>query len=258
VINDQRKRELADTGYTVLPGYMGSDLLNDMRARVDELFVEEGASAGSEFKTEENARRLANLVDKGEVFRQAIARREMLNLVESVLGPGFKLSSLNVRSANPNSASVQPFHVDMGLLPDANGYAVCNCVWMLDDFTVENGALRVIPGSHNWGKKPQDELKDAYAPHPQELLVTGRAGTVVIMNAHAWHGGTANKTDKERRALHSFFCRNDIPQQQYQKKLLSPETQSALDPYLRKILALDDLRNDQLSSAGSGQSGFMK
>jgi len=255
---EQHKRELAEAGFTVLEDYMGADLLKNPRARVDRLLEEEGAAAGSEFKTEENARRLANLVDKGEVFREAIARPEMLALVESVLGEGFKLSSLNMRSANPHSASVQPFHIDMGLLPDQKGYAVCNCVWMLDDFTLENGALRVIPGSHKWGKKPQDEMADPYASHPKELLVTGRAGTVVVMNAHAWHGGTANRTDKERRALHSFFCRHDIPQQQYQKRLLRPETQSALGGRLRKILAIDDPVNDELSSVGSGQSGFMK
>src|SRR5580700_5244117 len=255
---DHHSRELAETGYTVLENYMGPTLLESMQARVDQLLAEEGSAAGSEFKTEENARRLANLVDKGEVFREAIARREMLELVESVLGDNFKLSSLNMRSANPHSSSVQPFHIDMGLLPDSKGYAVCNCVWMLDDFTEENGALRVIPGSHNWGKKPQNELADPYAPHPEQLLVTGRAGTVVVMNAHAWHGGTANRTDKERRALHSFFCRHDIPQQQYQKKLLRPETQAVLSDSLRKILAIDDPLNDQLSAIGSGQSGFMK
>jgi hypothetical protein len=255
---DDHKRELTENGFTVLENYMGPALLDAMSARVDQLLAEEGASAGSEFKTEENARRLANLVDKGEVFRDAIVHPEMLALVESVLGDGFKLSSLNMRSANPQSSSVQPFHIDMGLLPDDKGYAVCNCVWMLDDFTLENGALRVIPGSHNWRKKPQDELADPYASHPKELLVTGRAGTVVVMNAHAWHGGTANRTDKDRRALHSFFCRHDIPQQQYQKKLLRPETQSVLSENLRKILAIDDPVNDELSSAGSGQSGFMK
>jgi ectoine hydroxylase-related dioxygenase (phytanoyl-CoA dioxygenase family) len=256
--DDRHKRELAETGFAVLEDYMGERMLAEMRACVDQLLTEEGAAAGSEFKTEENARRLANLVDKGEVFRRAISRPEMLELVESVLGENFKLSSLNMRSANPRSASVQPFHVDMGLLPDEKGYAVCNCVWMLDDFTLENGALRVIPGSHKWGKRPQDEMADPYASHPRELLVTGRAGTVVVMNAHAWHGGTANRTDRERRALHSFFCRHDIPQQQYQKKLLRAETLSALDGKLRQILAIDDPLNDELSSAGSGQSGFMR
>src|SRR5580704_1123334 len=255
---DHHKRELAETGFTVLENYMGEALLENMRARVDHLFAEEGAAAGAEFKTEENARRLANLVDKGQVFREAIARPEMLALVESVLGEDFKLSSLNMRSANPHSSSVQPLHIDMGRLPDEKGYAVCNCVWMLDDFTLENGALRVIPGSHKWGKKPQDELTDPYGSHPLELLVTGRAGTVVAMNAHAWHGGTANQTDQERRALHSFFCRHDVPQQQYQKKLLRPETQAVLTGKLRKILAIDDPFNDELSAVGSGQSGFMK
>jgi ectoine hydroxylase-related dioxygenase (phytanoyl-CoA dioxygenase family) len=255
---EHHRRELAETGFTVLENYMGPAMLATMRARVEELLAQEGASAGSEFKTEDGARRLANLVDKGEVFQEAIARPEMLALVESVLGDGFKLSSLNMRSANPQSSSVQPLHIDMGLLPDQKGYAVCNCVWLLDDFTEQNGALRVVPGSHNWHKKPQDELSDPYAHHPQELLVTGKAGTVVVMNAHTWHGGTANRTDKERRALHSFFCRHDIPQQQYQKKLLRPETQSALSEDLRKILAIDDPLNDELSSVGSGQSGFMK
>src|SRR3984957_13052715 len=142
------KTELAETGFTVLENYMGAELLANLQARVEELLAEEGASAGSEFKTEDNARRLANLVDKGEVFREAISRPEMLALVESVLGDGFKLSSLNMRSASPQSPSVQPLHIDMGLLPDQTGYAVCNCVWMLDDFTEQNGALRVVPGSH--------------------------------------------------------------------------------------------------------------
>ena len=69
---EHHKRELAETGFTTLENYMGPAMLESMRARVDQLLAEEGASAGSEFKTEENAQRLANLVDKGEVFREAI------------------------------------------------------------------------------------------------------------------------------------------------------------------------------------------
>ena len=44
------------------------------------------------------------------------------------------------------------------------------------------------------------------------------AVTVVVMNAHLWHGGTANRTSAHRRALHAFYTRWDKPQQQYQKK----------------------------------------
>ncbi|MBV8819116.1 MAG: phytanoyl-CoA dioxygenase family protein, partial [Acidobacteriaceae bacterium] len=179
-------------------------------------------------------------------------------LVEQVLGPEFKLSSLNVRSANPHSTDSQPLHCDMGALPDERGNQVCNTVWMLDDFTETNGALRIVPGSHKWGQLPQQVLSDPVAMHPQEMLVTGKAGTVVVMNAHMWHGGTANRTDAQRRAMHGFFCRRDLPQQQYQKRLLRSETQEALGPELRKLLALDDRLNDELSSVGSNRSGFMK
>ena len=49
------------------------------------------------------------------------------------------------------------------------------------------------------------------------------AGDVVVMNAHMWHGGTANRTGHPRRAMHVYYTRWDQPQQQYQKRLLSAE-----------------------------------
>ena len=55
---ERQKRELAETGFTVLENYMGVSMLEAMRARVDQLLAQEGAAAGSEFKTEEGARRL--------------------------------------------------------------------------------------------------------------------------------------------------------------------------------------------------------
>jgi ectoine hydroxylase-related dioxygenase (phytanoyl-CoA dioxygenase family) len=105
---------------------------------------------------------------------------------------------------------------------------------------------------------PQKVLADPSAPHPQEILVLAPAGSVVVMNTHAWHGGTANRTGRPRRALHSFYCRYDQPQQQYQRRFLRPETQSSLSPEVRQLLALDDLLNDELCAHSTGMSGFMK
>ncbi|HUS05228.1 MAG TPA: phytanoyl-CoA dioxygenase family protein [Bryobacteraceae bacterium] len=251
-------RQLEEAGYIILENFMSPGLLSALRTRVDELFEQEGEDAGAEFRQEPNTRRLANLVDKGAAFQQIIVMPEILAAVTEVLGPDFKLSSLNARSANPHSNSGQPLHADMGLIADEKGYSVCNTVWILDDFTPENGALRVIPGSHRLGKLPQDVLADLAAPHPEEVLITGRAGTVVVMNAHAWHGGTANRTAAHRRALHAFYCRADKPQQQYQKALLRVETQARLSPALRKVLALDDPLNDEISSKTTRQSGFLR
>ncbi len=252
------KRQLDDKGYLVLDGLMGRELLNGLRARVEELFQQEGDRAGSEFKQEPNARRLANLVNKGEIFEQAIQLPQVIEGMAHVLGPDFKLSSLNVRAAGPFCDCSQPLHADSGAIADEHGYWVANSVWMLDDFTTENGAIRMVPGSHKWRRLPQDALADPLAPHPEEVLLTGRAGTVVVMNAHLWHGATANRTGGARRAMHAFYTRRDKPQQQYQKKLLSSEVQAHLAPSLRKLLALDDPLNDELSSRYSGASGFLK
>jgi ectoine hydroxylase-related dioxygenase (phytanoyl-CoA dioxygenase family) len=91
-----------------------------------------------------------------------------------VLGPAIKLSSLNARSADPNTDIGQPLHVDMGAIADERGYWVCNTVWMLDDFTLDNGPTRMVPGSHTWKQRPQDVLADPFAPHPDEVLLTGK------------------------------------------------------------------------------------
>ena len=232
--------------------------LASSRTRILEILAEEGDRAGHEFKTEENAHRLANLVDKGDVFHRAIVLPELLAGVRQVLGPDIKLSSLNARSADPHSDAGQPLHVDMGALPDEQGFWVCNTVWMLDDFTADNGATRMIPGSHRWGTRPQDVLADPMAPHPGEVLLTGKAGSVAVMNAHMWHGGTANRTASPRLAMHAFYCRRDKPQQQYQKALVRPEVQARLTADVRHILALDDPHNDAVSSNVTVRSGFMK
>src|SRR5579872_91624 len=126
--SDSDKRQLDEEGYLVLPDLMGPDLLEEVRQRVEELFAEEGTAAGAEFKQEPGARRLANLVDKGEVYERVMLTPDVLAAMAQVLGPRFKLSSLNVRSANPYADCAQPLHADSGAMADEHGYWVCNSV----------------------------------------------------------------------------------------------------------------------------------
>jgi hypothetical protein len=257
-LTDLQRRHLDEQGFVLLPGFIDDAFLQELREAIHGLFDHEGDRAGSEFRQEANAHRLANLVDKGEAFRRAIVLPDLLDGVRQVLGPDIKLSSLNARSADPGSDAGQPLHVDMGAIPDERGYWVCNTVWLLDDFTPDNGATRMIPGSHTWGTRPQDVLAKPMAPHPDEVLLTGTAGSVAVMNAHLWHGGTANRSSRPRLAMHAFYCRRDKPQQQYQKQLLRPDVQQALTPALRDLLAIDDPLNDEVTSNAQVRSGFLK
>ena len=250
--------QLREQGFVLLPGFASTTLVAQLQRRIADLFATEGGAAGAEFKQEVGARRLANVVNKGEIFLQLLADPLILGLVRDVLGADMKLSSLNVRVAEPQNQKTQPLHCDMGAVPDEQGYWVCNVVWMLDAFTADNGALRVVPGSHRKGKLPQQEVADLTAPHPDEYLITGPVGSVVVLNAHLWHSGLANRTDQPRTAVHAFYCRGDKPQQQYQKRLLDPAVQALLSGPLRRLLALDDPRNDALSEQLSPRSGFLE
>src|SRR5262245_4986522 len=141
-LTEAERRNLDETGYLPIPEFMERSLLDALRQLVEEIFAAEGEQAGAEFKQETQSRRLANLVNKGEVFERITALPRLLKYIRHVLGPEIKLSSLNARSANPRQSWVQPLHADMGALPDERGYWVCNTVWLLDDFTPENGAIR--------------------------------------------------------------------------------------------------------------------
>src|SRR5947207_2529106 len=111
---DNEKRHLDEAGFLVLEGFIGDALRTGLHDRIERLFEEEGANAGSEFKQEPGCRRLANLADKGDIFHRALLTPQVLAYVAHVLGPEFKLSSLNARSVNPRCDITQPLHADMG------------------------------------------------------------------------------------------------------------------------------------------------
>ncbi len=258
MISAVHQKQLDEDGYVILRDFMSPERLQALRDECEKVYAEQGELAGTEFRQEPQTRRLANVVNCGKIFEELISEPDILELVQHVISEQFKFSSLNFRSSNPSSTWTQPLHCDNGAVVDEQGFWICNVIWLLDDFTLENGATRMVPGSQLIGKLPQDVIEDINAPHPDEILLVEKAGTVVVMNTHMWHGATANRSDKDRRALHSLYCRRDKPQQQYQKRLLSAEVQQNLSPALRELLALDDVLNDEVSSRNTNASGFLK
>lgn len=243
----QEEKELLDqNGYLNLGRILSDDQLTAIRNKIKELLEKEGENAGSELMDsphirhpkENGADRLADLVNKGAEFDVFYTHPKILAAISHVLGQNFKLSSLNYRSAKPG-AGLQKLHVDWHEPVAVNDFKVCNSIWLLDDFSRENGATRVIPGTHLQALLPQEALKDPMAPHPEEVIIEAPAGSVVIFNSHTWHGGTNNHTPHPRRAIHSYFCRKDQPQQIDQKRYIKTETLERLPKGAAEILGLD-------------------
>lgn len=154
-LDAQALQHLAEFGFVILRGVMDDAWLQEVRAASENLLAAEGKAAGTEFRLEPGSDRLANLVDKGACFQRLITHPVLLQAAEFVLGPDWKLSSLNYRAALPGEQGRQPLHCDMGLVAEGNGYSVFNSIWMLDDFTLDNGPTRFVPGSHRSGRLPQ-------------------------------------------------------------------------------------------------------
>ncbi len=234
-LSDEEIQQLDERGYLPLPAAITPDELGAIRDRVQELMTEEGEDAGGEVGQEKGAVRLANLVDKDPLFETCFTHPRVLAAMNHVLKGDFKLSSLNGRASLPGEG-LQALHVDWDGGVEPNGYQVCNSIWLLVDFTEENGATRIVPGSHKSGQNPKDAMDDPWAPHPEEIQLTAPAGTVVIFNSHLWHGGTVNHTDSPRYALHSYFTRRQNAPQTDHKALISEATLTRLSPEARFIL----------------------
>ena len=236
-LNAGEIKQLDDKGFLPLPNLLSTGQVTATRQRITEITAVEGEGAGKEFRQEAGSERLSNLIDKDPIFDICFTHPRVLAAMNHVLNSDFKLSSLNSRASLPGQG-LQALHADWGGGVEPGDFQVCNSIWLLVDFTPENGATRIVPGSHNSGKHPNNALDDPRAPHPDEILLTAPAGTVVIFNSHLWHGGTVNRSNSPRFALHSYFTRRHHPQQLNQKEWISETTLARLSPAQRFILDL--------------------
>ena len=232
------KEQLDTEGFLALPGILSSAQIAQITARLDALLSAEGARAGIEAHQEAGTERLSDLVNKGTEFDVFTTPPRVLAGLAYVLQNDLKLSFLNARFALPGEG-LQSLHADWGRLETPGDWQVCNSIWLLDDFTPDNGATRVVAKSYHQGSTlPSDEMADPAAPHPDEQKLIAPAGTVVIFNSHTWHGGTLNKTSARRRAIHSYWTRRSQPQQTEQQACLRPETQARFSAAHRFLLGV--------------------
>lgn len=241
-LTQDEKAFLSEKGYLSLGPVMTPAQVVTFSSRLKALWEMEGEKSGVEVHQEEGALRLSDLINKDPIFDFCYTHPRLLAAIRHVLTSDFKVHSLNSRATLPGEGQ-QGLHMDWG--PQKPGdldrlrnghYSVANSIWLLDDFTETNGATRLVPCSHTWAQAPQDGMDDPKESHPDEVLVKGKAGEVVVFNGHTWHGGTLNRTDRFRRAMHMAFVRRDLPQQTDQKAYLRPTTDARLSKEMRILL----------------------
>jgi len=149
---------------------------------------------------DDQSQRVWNLLNKEPELIPLIEHPVVLPMVRHVLGHDCNLHDFQSTSIGPKTGG-GAWHVDAPLgqiaepLPDFP--LTLQNVWMLDDFTPDNGATRVMPRSHKLRKSPPW----GSGPLEGEVTLTAPAGSVAIWLSNTWHRSGPNDTEGQRRAI---------------------------------------------------------
>ena len=181
------------------------------------------------------SQRIWNLPAKTASAPALVEQPTVLKLVRRILGADCVLSDCSATSIGPHTSG-GAWHVDvpLGQLPEPlpDFPLTTQNVWMLDDFTEDNGATRVVPGSHLSRRKPQWSEGGLEG----EIALTAPAGSLAIWLSNTWHHSGANRTDSPRRAVLCYYCRSWIKPFNDFRNSIPTDLASGFSPELRYLL----------------------
>jgi ectoine hydroxylase-related dioxygenase (phytanoyl-CoA dioxygenase family) len=182
--------QMSRHGYVVIPGVLDDSWVKRLRCA----FENAPAQASGTQHVEINP-------DSPEVdsWRELEQHPVLTEAAELLLKRPYCLIGLHGRNPLPGFGQ-QGLHADCLRGPE-NECILISAIWMLDDFTLENGSTRVVPGSHRVTRPIAKEYAQPLSRHPDEKIIVGCAGSVLMFNGYLWHSGRRNDSNGPRRAV---------------------------------------------------------
>ena len=196
-------------------------------------------------------RRTGGLVGRSQACRDLVMNPLVLATTKKVLSHAmsFQLHLTQVIAIDPGQPA-QPIHRDQwafDFFPFPKGYEVqCNTLWAMTDFTEQNGATRVIPGSNHFEDKLQFREKDSV---PAEMT----KGSVLFYTGSVYHGGGANRSEATRIGINITYNLSWLRQEENQYLSVPLEVARTLPVELLRLMGyargayalgyVDDLRD---------------
>jgi ectoine hydroxylase-related dioxygenase (phytanoyl-CoA dioxygenase family) len=187
---DEALEALEVDGYAIVEGALAPAEVAEVRAALEPLLdtTPRGRNDFEGFRS----RRVYNLPSKTRVLDRLYLDPVVLEVADLLLGHHQLCAAVAIDLLPGESA--QDEHHDDGLypLPRPYGEVLLSTMWALDDFTDQNGATVMLPGSHRWKRGRAPGTGD------ERRLAVMTAGSVALYRGTLWHGGGANRSEANR------------------------------------------------------------
>ena len=217
----------------IIDNLMSSEEIDNLNSELSPYL--ETDSYGRDDFTGFKTKRVGALIARSDSCRK-LALNEKINQVSKEYldphGDGYQLHFTSAVCIGPGE-SKQILHRDRGIW---GGYLprkvepLMSTIWAATDFTKENGATQIVPGSHKWDKDRmpvEDEI--AYA----EMT----AGSVLLYTGTVLHGGGENITSNEARTgVFLHYALNWLRQEENQYLSCPPDIAKDLSPEIRSLI----------------------
>jgi ectoine hydroxylase-related dioxygenase (phytanoyl-CoA dioxygenase family) len=192
---------LQKDGCIVIDNLLAPDEINTLQADMHKQFAEIPDCNGDFYGF--STKRMGALFTKSKAYQKMAVLPQILDVMDAFLLSGCSDYQINLTQAisiGPNERK-QILHQDDPMFPflHPGQEVMLNCMWAIDDFTEENGATVVVPGSHRWPRTQALNLD--FEDLPPNLVTQGvmKKGSVLIYLGSLFHAGGQNKTQDQRR-----------------------------------------------------------
>lgn len=236
---NKARSEMQAQGYTLIPDFLPPQRLAAVNEALRTLL---GNFRGRNDFEGTLTERVYTLVARARVFQDIAEDERIMGLCEAFLEPNFLLTASQAICIYPGE-SQQPFHTDDAFypIPRPRPMVSLSTIVAVDEFTAENGATQVIPGSHRWGDErvrgegESDSDLDARLAE-QSVTVQMPPGTCVVFAGTLVHRGGANRSDAARCAFSHQYCQPWARTQENFFLAIAPEQVREMSPRVQSML----------------------
>jgi ectoine hydroxylase-related dioxygenase (phytanoyl-CoA dioxygenase family) len=183
------RKQLHREGYTLLRGAIPAEWLDDLRAAFDT-----GVKPSDRWPVPRGADWRHSLLDLDPKVQAVCRLPEMLAVVGTLIGERFFLAQVEGREPLAGGGH-QRLHRDSSAQRPGD---TVSALAFFDDYGPENGATRIVPGSH---RPVQGEPPFDFNDESQSVQLSGSAGDILVFDADLVHAGSRNLTGARRRSI---------------------------------------------------------